>query len=172
MIDDLVKRLNETRFDAIDEINESIDTQKPLQEQHVASVELMVQLNGYLQDIAEELKSSIQQLELAGKRVTHETNLLKNDIRAFYDQQANILPPIVNLIDETRNCEVLTELSELNEVQKRISSVIDLLQASRKPSEQTEEVRTQLALVFANTPDAAKYSGSSNYYGIFNKMIT
>lgn len=107
--------LNRTNFDAVNEVNESIGIRKPLQDQHVLSVELMVKINGYMQDIAEKLRSSIKQLKMAGERVPHEI-ILKNDVRIFSDQLAELLPTTTSLVGETRRCEVFSDLPTSNEV--------------------------------------------------------
>lgn len=109
---------------------------------------------------------------MAGKRIPHKTDSPRNDVRIFSDQQAEIQSSIKSLAGETRDCKILTEFSTSKEVQKRISSVVKLLQALCKPSEQTKETRAQLNLAFANTPDAAEYSKYFNSYGLLNKMVT
>lgn len=43
---DLTGLINETDLDTVNEVNEFIDFRKPLQEQHVASVKLMVEWDG------------------------------------------------------------------------------------------------------------------------------
>lgn len=173
-LDDLVTLLNSDSYDPVATVNAALEGKSTLQEHHFASAEFAAQVDGQSQELIQQLQQVLQTLQRSERRIPHEIDLLRSDIRSFNENLTEALPPVAKLAAEGTRSPVLSELAKLDEVKTRMEEVSSLLIASTTSTKDPETLR-KLAAVFAGTPEESKrrqQAAGSGYYDLFNKIIT
>ncbi|GMM50266.1 hypothetical protein DASB73_012240 [Starmerella bacillaris] len=172
-VDQLISILNSEDYDPIATINDAVSDKLSLQEQHPASVELMTQLDSQSQDMIAYLQHILETLQKSERRIPHEIDLIRSDIRNFNENLSEILPGITQDAAEGSRSEVFSELARLNAIKSRIDDVSKLLVASTTSTKDPELLK-KLAVVFKGTPEEAKrkQQAAGSGYSLFNKIRT